>query len=63
MNYTEAERIGVPDVQHTKDGKFTGKIIVCNYERLHLLNPDVFAAVLLDESGILKNFAGKIRKP
>jgi hypothetical protein len=57
----EAERIGVPDVQHTKDGKFTGKIIVCNYERLHLLNPDDFAAVLLDESGILKNFAGKIR--
>lgn len=57
----EAERIGVEDVQHTKDGKFTGKIIVCNYERLHLLNPDDFAAVLLDESGILKNFAGKIR--
>jgi len=57
----EAERIGIDDIEHTKDGKFTKKIVVCNYERLHLLNPDDFAAVLLDESGILKNFDGKIR--
>ena len=57
----EAERIGIDDIQHTKDGKFTKKIVVCNYERLHLLNPDDFCAVLLDESGILKNFDGKIR--
>lgn len=57
----EAERIGVDDVEHTKDGKFTGKIVVCNYERLHLLNPDDFKCVILDESSILKNFAGKTR--
>lgn len=57
----EAERIGVPDIVHTKDGKFTGKIVVCNYERLHLLDPSDYIAVMLDESSILKNFNGKIR--
>ena len=57
----EAEKIGIDDIEHTKDGAFTKKIVVCNYERLHHLNADDFAAVLLDESSILKNFDGKIR--
>ncbi len=57
----EAERIGVDDIEHTRDGKFTKKIVVCNYERLHYLNPDDFVCVMLDESSILKNFAGKTR--
>lgn len=57
----EAERIGVPEIEHTKDGKYSGKIIVCNYERIHLLNPDDYIAVMLDESSILKNFDGKTR--
>lgn len=35
------------------------KIYVTNYERLHLLNKNDFAAVALDESSILKNFNGK----
>ena len=57
----EASRIGVDDIAHSKDGKLSKKITVCNYERLHLLNPDDFACVMLDESSILKNFAGKTR--
>lgn len=57
----EAQRIDVGDIAHTKDGKLSSKIVVCNYERLHLLDPDDFACVLLDESSILKNFDGKIR--
>ena len=57
----EAEKIGIDEMEHTKDGKFKKKIAICNYERLHLLNPDDFCAVLLDESSILKNFDGKIR--
>jgi hypothetical protein len=57
----EAARIGVDDICHSKDGNLNGKIIVCNYERLHLLNPADFVCVMLDESSILKNFAGKIR--
>jgi hypothetical protein len=57
----EASRIGVDDIAHSKDGKLSKKITVCNYERLHLLNPDDFSCVMLDESSILKNFAGKTR--
>jgi hypothetical protein len=57
----EAEKIGVPDVHHSKDGALSGKITVCNYERLHHLNPNDFECVMLDESSILKNFQGKTR--
>lgn len=57
----EAARIGVDDVHHTRDGSLAGKIIVCNYERLHYLNPADFVCVMLDESSILKNFNGKTR--
>ena len=57
----EAQKIGVGDISHSKTGKVTGSITVCNYERLHLLNPEDFRCVMLDESSILKNFNGKIR--
>lgn len=57
----EAEKIGVTDISHSKDGSLKSKIIICNYERLHLFNPDDFGCVMLDESSILKNFQGKIR--
>lgn len=57
----EAKKIGAEDIHHSKDGKLKGKVTVCNYERLHLLNAEDFECVLLDESSILKNFAGKIR--
>lgn len=57
----EAAKIDVGDIEHTKDGKHKGKIVVCNYERLHLLNPDDFECVMLDESSILKNFQGRTR--
>lgn len=57
----EAERIGVDDITHTKDGRLSSKITVCNYERLHLLDPNDFECVMLDESSILKNFQGATR--
>lgn len=57
----EAARIGIDDIAHSKAGELKKKITVCNYERLHLLNPDDFDCVILDESSILKNFAGKTR--
>ena len=57
----EAEKIGIPDVHQTKDGKLKGNIILCNYERLHYLNPSDYEAVILDESSILKNFDGEIK--
>lgn len=57
----EAMKIGIDDIGHSKDGSLSNKIVVCNYERLHLLNPSDFVCVMLDESSILKNFAGKTR--
>lgn len=57
----EADRIGISDIAHSKNGVITNKITVCNYERLHQLNPDDFVCVMLDESSILKNFEGKTR--
>lgn len=36
-------------------------INITNYDRLHLFDPSIFTGIVLDESGILKNFAGKIR--
>jgi hypothetical protein len=58
---TEAEKIGVADVHQTSKGELKGKITVCNYERLHYLNPKDFICCILDESSILKNFDGKIK--
>lgn len=34
-------------------------INICNYDRLHLLEPDEFGVVTLDEASILKSFGGK----
>lgn len=49
------------DIFQTKKGELNKKITVCNYERLHYLNPTDFECVIADESSILKNFDGKIK--
>lgn len=58
----EAEKLGIDDIEYSKDGRFTKKIVLCNYERLHLFNSSDFVGMCLDESSILKNFKGKIRE-
>lgn len=58
----EAEKIGVGDIEYSKDGKHTKKIVICNYERLHYFDTKDFEAVICDESSILKNFDGKIKQ-
>lgn len=57
----EAEKIGVYDIEYSKEGKHTKKIVICNYERLHHFDANDFVGVILDESSILKNFDGKIK--
>lgn len=54
----EAEKFGVDDIQYSKNGKYTSKIVVCNYERLDHFDSNDFDCVILDESSILKNFDG-----
>ncbi len=57
----EAEKMGIDNIEYSKDGSHTKKIVICNYERLHYFNSLDFVGVVLDESSILKNFDGKIK--
>ena len=57
----EAEKMGLGDIEYSKDGKHTKKIVICNYERLHYFDSNDFVCVIGDESSILKNFDGKIK--
>ena len=58
----DAEKFGIDDIEYSKDGKYTKKIVICNYERIHYFNPNDFDTVILDESSILKNDKGKTRE-
>lgn len=57
----EAEKFGIDDIEYSKTGHYTKKIVVCNYERLNHFNSYDFDCVILDESSILKNFDGAIK--
>lgn len=59
---SEGDKFGI-EVSRSRDGSLgESKIIVTNYEKLHLFNSDDFGAVSCDESSILKNFSGETRK-
>lgn len=58
---SEAEKFGIDDIEYSKDGAYTKRIVVCNYERLDYFKPSDFDCVILDESSILKNFGGAIK--
>lgn len=58
----EANKLGIDDIEHSKDGRHSKNIVVCNYERLHYFDSKDFTGVILDESSILKNFDGKIKE-
>ena len=57
----EAEKLGITDIEYSKDGSHSKSIVICNYERLHYFDKKDFQGVILDESSILKNFDGKIK--
>ena len=57
----EAEKLGIDDIEYSKDGKHKKNIVICNYERLHYFDSNDFIGVILDESSILKNFDGAIK--
>lgn len=58
----EADKFGIDDIEYSKTGLFTKKIVVCNYERLEHFNSSDFDCVILDESSILKNFEGATKE-
>lgn len=64
----EAARIGV-EVRYARDDAEVSAaladgcaIVITNYDRLHLINPARFRAVVLDESSILKAFSGVTKR-
>ncbi len=59
----EGEKFGV-ECTHVRDGVLPGgkKLIVTNYEKLHLFDPSDFAGCVCDESSILKHFTGATQK-
>lgn len=55
----EAQRFGY-DARVVRDqNDVRSGINICNYDRLHKIEPSAFGAVALDESSILKSFTGK----
>lgn len=59
----EGAKFGVECVR-SKDGtvKPGARVVVANYDRLHLFDQDAFVGVVCDESSILKSFGGATRK-
>lgn len=57
----EAEKFDIEARQIREQSQVGGGVMVANYERLAKLDPSSFGAVVLDESSILKSYAGKTR--
>lgn len=58
----EADKLGIDDIEYSKEGKHSKKIVICNYERLHYFDPSDFHCLILDESSVLKNYDGKTKE-
>jgi superfamily II DNA or RNA helicase len=57
----EAEKFNIDARQIREQDEVGQGVMVANYERLQKLDPDCFGAIVLDESSILKSFAGQTR--
>lgn len=57
----EAEKFNIEARQIREQSEVGKGVMVANYERLQKLDPDTFGGVVLDESSILKSFAGQTR--
>ena len=57
----EGQKFGIDARQIREQSQVGAGVMVANYERLAKLDPASFGAVILDESSILKSFAGMTR--
>ncbi len=57
----EGQKFGIEARQVREQSEVGVGIMVANYERLPKLDPATFGAVVLDESSILKSYAGRTR--
>jgi DNA modification methylase len=58
----EGYRFGYPVSRNLSEAKSMGGIYISNYEQLDNIDCSAFGGVVLDESSILKNFEGSIKK-
>lgn len=49
------------EAEQSKNGQFSERLVVTNYERLHYFDPKDFGGMVCDESSILKNFEGSTK--
>lgn len=57
----EGQKFGIDARQIREQSEVGAGVMVANYERLQKLDPDAFGSVVLDESSILKSYAGQTR--
>jgi superfamily II DNA or RNA helicase len=57
----EGQKFGIDARQIRDQAEVGAGVMVANYERLQRLDPAAFGAVILDESSILKSYAGRTR--
>jgi superfamily II DNA or RNA helicase len=57
----EGNKFGIDARQIKEQSDVGAGVMVANYERLPKLDADTFGAIILDESSILKSFAGRTR--
>ena len=57
QTHGEADKFGI-ETEISRDGNFSKKIVITNYERLHHFDWQKFGGMVCDESSILKNFDG-----
>jgi len=57
----EGQKFNIEARQIREQSEVGAGVMVANYERLAKLDPSAFGAVILDESSILKSYAGKTR--
>lgn len=57
----EGQKFGIDARQIREQSEVGSGVMVANYERLPKLDPAAFGAVILDESSILKSYAGRTR--
>ena len=56
----EGHRFGYPVRVIREQAEAGDGINVCNYDRLHLIEPSAFGSIALDEASILKHFIGAV---
>ena len=56
---TLADKLGIDDIEHSKDGQHSKKIVICNYERLHYFNSSDFVCCICYYLNFVFNFQYK----